>query len=190
MASKRASYTAAFKLKVIETAEKCGNRAAGREYSSIYEAFVCSRCHPLLVDTHMHNLWARIRLQQLAKLIITQHTALILQALNNFFQASQFWKCDLYLGVTYIPANTVLFPALVIILVVCVCVSVCYPYSSKPSNNASYPRFQQLQLDKTKEAFSTKILHSQVMVVFSQLSLPAVSSGTGVVGFISIDRAF
>ena len=32
-ASKRASYTAAFKLKVIETAEKCGNRAAGREYS-------------------------------------------------------------------------------------------------------------------------------------------------------------
>ena len=33
MASKRASYTAAFKLKVIETAEKCGSRAAGREYS-------------------------------------------------------------------------------------------------------------------------------------------------------------
>ena len=33
MASKRASYTAASKLKVIETAEKCGNRAAGREYS-------------------------------------------------------------------------------------------------------------------------------------------------------------
>lgn len=33
MASKRASYTAVFKLKVIETAEKCGNRAAGREYS-------------------------------------------------------------------------------------------------------------------------------------------------------------
>ena len=33
MASKRASYTAAFKLKVIETAEKCGNRAAGCEYS-------------------------------------------------------------------------------------------------------------------------------------------------------------
>ena len=32
-ASKRASYTAAFKLKGIETAEKCGNRAAGREYS-------------------------------------------------------------------------------------------------------------------------------------------------------------
>ena len=33
MASKRASYTAALKLKVIETADKCGNRAAGREYS-------------------------------------------------------------------------------------------------------------------------------------------------------------
>ena len=33
MASKRASYTAAFKLKVIETAEKCGKRAAEREYS-------------------------------------------------------------------------------------------------------------------------------------------------------------
>ena len=33
MASKCASYTAAFKLKVIETAEKCGNRAAGREHS-------------------------------------------------------------------------------------------------------------------------------------------------------------
>ena len=33
MASKRASYTAAFKLKVIGTAEKCGNRAAGCEYS-------------------------------------------------------------------------------------------------------------------------------------------------------------
>ena len=33
MASKRASYMAAFKLKVIETAEKCENRAAGREYS-------------------------------------------------------------------------------------------------------------------------------------------------------------
>ena len=32
-ASKRASYTAAFRLKVIETAEKCGNRVAGREYS-------------------------------------------------------------------------------------------------------------------------------------------------------------
>ena len=32
MASKRASYTAALKLKVIETAEKCGNRAARREY--------------------------------------------------------------------------------------------------------------------------------------------------------------
>ena len=34
MASKSASYKAAFKLKVIETAEKCGNRAAGREYSA------------------------------------------------------------------------------------------------------------------------------------------------------------
>ena len=68
MASKRTSYTAAFKLKVIETAEKCGNRATGREYSVNeklvrdwrkkkaelehyrdgtlqYEAFVCSRCH-------------------------------------------------------------------------------------------------------------------------------------------------
>ena len=33
MASKCASYTAVFKLKVIETAEKCGNRAVGREYS-------------------------------------------------------------------------------------------------------------------------------------------------------------
>ena len=34
MTRKRASYTASFKLKVlIETAEKCGNRAAGREYS-------------------------------------------------------------------------------------------------------------------------------------------------------------
>ena len=33
MGSKRANYTAAFKLNVIETAEKCGNRAAGREYS-------------------------------------------------------------------------------------------------------------------------------------------------------------
>ena len=33
MASKRASYTAAFKVKVIKTAENCGNRAAGREYS-------------------------------------------------------------------------------------------------------------------------------------------------------------
>ena len=30
---KRASYTAGFKLKVVETAEKCGNRAAGREHS-------------------------------------------------------------------------------------------------------------------------------------------------------------
>ena len=29
----RASYTAGFKLKVVETAEKCGNRAAGREHS-------------------------------------------------------------------------------------------------------------------------------------------------------------
>ena len=28
-----AHNTAAFKLKVIEMAEKCGNRAAGREYS-------------------------------------------------------------------------------------------------------------------------------------------------------------
>ena len=28
-----------------------------------YEAFVCSRCHPLLVNTHTHNWWARIRLQ-------------------------------------------------------------------------------------------------------------------------------
>ena len=33
MASRRASYTTAFKLKVIETAEKCGNRVAGRGYS-------------------------------------------------------------------------------------------------------------------------------------------------------------
>ena len=33
MARKRASYIAAFKVKVIETAEKCGNTAAGREYS-------------------------------------------------------------------------------------------------------------------------------------------------------------
>ena len=33
MASKCASYTAAFKLKAIEMAEKCGNRAAGHEYS-------------------------------------------------------------------------------------------------------------------------------------------------------------
>ena len=33
MASKRSSYTAGFKLKVIETAEECGNRAAGREHS-------------------------------------------------------------------------------------------------------------------------------------------------------------
>ena len=32
MASKRACYMATFKLKVIETAEKWGNRAAGREY--------------------------------------------------------------------------------------------------------------------------------------------------------------
>ena len=94
------SYTAAFKLKVIETAEVCGNKAAERECSSIYmyEAFVCSRCHPLLVDTQTHNLWAQIRLQQLAKLIITQHTTrgaslrLILWALNK---ASQFWKCDI-----------------------------------------------------------------------------------------------
>ena len=29
----RSSYTAGFKLKVIETAEECGNRAAGREHS-------------------------------------------------------------------------------------------------------------------------------------------------------------
>ena len=28
-----ACYTAGFKLKVVETAEKCGNRAAGREHS-------------------------------------------------------------------------------------------------------------------------------------------------------------
>ena len=33
MASKHSSYTAGFKLKVIETAEECGNRAAGREHS-------------------------------------------------------------------------------------------------------------------------------------------------------------
>ena len=32
-ASNCASYTAAFKLIINETAEKCGNRAAGREYS-------------------------------------------------------------------------------------------------------------------------------------------------------------
>ena len=30
---KRASYTAGFKLKFVETAEKCGNSAAGREHS-------------------------------------------------------------------------------------------------------------------------------------------------------------
>ena len=29
---KRSSYTAAFKLKVVETAEKVGNRSAGREH--------------------------------------------------------------------------------------------------------------------------------------------------------------
>ena len=30
--AKRSSYTAAFKLKVVETAEKVGNRSAGREH--------------------------------------------------------------------------------------------------------------------------------------------------------------
>ena len=32
---------------------------------------------------------------------------LIPRALNTFFQAFQFWKCDLYTGATYIPAKTV-----------------------------------------------------------------------------------
>ena len=75
MASKRASYTAAFKLEVIETAEKCGNRAAGREYC-VNEKLVRDwrkkkaelEALPLgkrlltilscLVDTHTHKWWA------------------------------------------------------------------------------------------------------------------------------------
>ena len=80
MASTRASYTAAFKLKLIETAEKCGNRAAGREYSvneklvmdwrkkkaeleALYTARQEIADHPLLVDARTHNGWARIRPQ-------------------------------------------------------------------------------------------------------------------------------
>ena len=47
------------------------------------------------------------------------------------------------------------------------------PYSSKLSNKASYQRFQQLQLYKIKKAFCIKTLCSEVMIIFSQLSLQA-----------------
>ena len=69
---KKTRKTALFKLKVIDTAEKCGNRAAGREYS-VNEKLVRDwrkkkaelEALPrgkrsltiLLVDTHTHNWW-------------------------------------------------------------------------------------------------------------------------------------
>ena len=83
MANKRASHTAAFNLKVIETAEKCWNRAAVREYSvneklvrdwrkkAELEALPRGKRSLTILSwyihhryyTHTHNWWARIRPQ-------------------------------------------------------------------------------------------------------------------------------
>ena len=62
--------------------------------------------------------------------------------------------------------------ARVIVVVLCVCLSVCYPYSSKASNEVSSQMIQRLQLDITKKVLvfiNIEMLCSEVMAGFIQL---------------------
>ena len=81
----------------------------------------------------------------------THHTTSGGQLNANGLQLSQ-WRCSSVLQKELVTTSLLLFiinPWRACEGVVVVCVSLCYPYSGKPSKKVSCQRLQQLQLDTT-----------------------------------------
>ena len=112
---------------------------------------------------------ARVYTQVIKIIMYTQQTFFLLLLINSNLHQSNAQILGNTNSILFI---TIINPRVKItVLVLCVCVRT--PYSSKPSNNASYQKSQWLQLDITKKnmkMFSIKMLRSEVMGVFSQLN--------------------